>query len=81
MKNSNLTLPSVHSFEEYEKLKLNAEFFKSVAKEIIHQHQLPDGPLSLFEGTNIVVGSGCFFNSRGQGASQRIFNFIWLFAT
>ncbi|HSW93629.1 MAG TPA: aminoglycoside phosphotransferase family protein [Gammaproteobacteria bacterium] len=58
MKNPNLTLPSVHSFEEYEKLKLNTELFKNGAKEIIHQHQLPDGPLSILEGTNIVFAYG-----------------------
>lgn len=60
MENTNLNsiLPSINSFEEYENLKLKPKIFENAAKEIIHRHQLPDEPLSLFEGTNIVFSYG-----------------------
>ena len=59
MKNTN-TLPSIGSFEEYEKLKVKIEIFENAAKEIIHRHQLPIGlSLKIFsEGTNIVFDYG-----------------------
>src|SRR5438445_13295564 len=56
--NLNSILPSISSFEEYENLKLKPEIFENAAKEIIHRHQLPDEPLSFFEGTNIVFSYG-----------------------
>jgi hygromycin-B 7''-O-kinase len=51
-------LPFIHSFEEYENLKLKADIFENAAKEIIRRHQLPNEPISLFEGTNIVFSYG-----------------------
>jgi hygromycin-B 7''-O-kinase len=56
--NSNFTFPIIHSFEEYENLKLKPEIFENAAKKIIHRHQLPDEPLLPFEGTNIVFSYG-----------------------
>lgn len=58
MKNFNMTLPSVNTFEEYENLKLKNTLFENIAREIIAHHHLPDEPLSLFEGTNIVFAYG-----------------------
>ena len=60
MRDANLKciLPSVSSFEEYENFKLKIDIFENAAKEIIHRHHLPDEPLSLFEGTNIVFSYG-----------------------
>ena len=52
-------LSAVHSFEDYEKFKLNSGILEEMAKQVIHQHQLPDEPLTLFsEGTNIVFSHG-----------------------
>ena len=56
--NTKTNLPYVNSFEEYENLKLKNGIFESVAKEIIAHHYLPDNPISLFEGTNIVFSYG-----------------------
>lgn len=53
-----INLPCVDSFEEYEELKLKNHLFESAAKEIIAHHHLPDEPLTLFEGTNIVFAYG-----------------------
>lgn len=51
-------LPHVDSFEEYESLKLNHDIFEKAAREIITKHHLPNEPLSLFDGTNIVFSYG-----------------------
>lgn len=56
--NSNLIFPSVHSFEEYENLKFKREILENAARKIIALNHLPDEPLSLFEGTNIVFAYG-----------------------
>lgn len=49
----NQTLSSIHSFEDYEKLK--QDIADDLVRAIIHQHQLPQASLALFsEGTNIV---------------------------
>ena len=61
MKNNSIKiLPSINSFEEYEKLKVKIEIFENAAKEIIHRYQLPvDLPLNIFsDGTNIVFSYG-----------------------
>lgn len=56
---TNINLPYINSFEEYEDLKLtNKDIFVNAAKEIITYHHLPYEPLSLFEGTNIVFSYG-----------------------
>lgn len=47
------TLSTIHTFEDYEKLKAHIE--EDLARAIIHKHQLPEAPLTLFsDGTNIV---------------------------
>lgn len=52
-------LPLIHSFEEYESFKQHIKRFKDAAKNIMHLHQLPNLPLTLFaEGTNIVFAYG-----------------------
>ncbi len=51
-------LPSINSDEEYEQLNLKDELFKNAAREILTRHHLPDEPLSLLEGTNIVFSYG-----------------------
>lgn len=56
--NLHTTLPQVNSFEEYENLKLKSNLFEMAAREIITRHHLPDEPLSLFDGTNIVFAYG-----------------------
>ena len=56
--NAKTKLPIVNSFEEYEELKLQNNIFESAAKEIIAYHHLPDEPLLLLEGTNIVFSYG-----------------------
>jgi hygromycin-B 7''-O-kinase len=58
MKNSNNIFPKVNTDQEYENLKLNSELFTKAALEIIARHHLPNEPLSLFEGTNIVFAYG-----------------------
>lgn len=59
MKNSINIFPEINTDDEYENFKLNnSELFKKVALEIVTQHHLPDEPLSLFEGTNIVFSHG-----------------------
>lgn len=51
------TLSTIHTFEEYEKLKAHIE--EDLARAIIHKHQLPEALLMLFsEGTNIVFSYG-----------------------
>lgn len=53
----NQTLSTIHTFEDYEKLKAHIE--KDLAKTIIHKHQLPEASLTLFsDGTNIVFSYG-----------------------
>jgi len=55
----NQILSSINTFEEFEKFKLQIGILKSVAKEILNRHQLPEEPLTLFsEGTNIVFAYG-----------------------
>jgi len=55
----NTLFSTLSTFEEFEKYKLQSEVLESMAKAIIHRHQLPEGPLSLFqEGTNIVFSYG-----------------------
>ena len=52
-------LPLIHSNEEYEQFKQQVEVLEDVAKKIMHRHQLPILPLTLFsEGTNIVFACG-----------------------
>lgn len=52
-------LSSISSFEEFEQLKSNNEFCKSVANEIISRHKLSKKPLTIFaDGTNIVFAYG-----------------------
>ncbi len=52
-------LASIRSFEEFEKLKLNSEVVENLVKQIIHENELPEAPLTLFsEGTNIVFAYG-----------------------
>ena len=51
------TLSTIHTFEDYEKLKQSIE--ENLASAIIHRHQLPEASLTLFsEGTNIVFSYG-----------------------
>jgi hygromycin-B 7''-O-kinase len=51
--------PKINTDEEYENFKLdNSELFKKVALEIVAKHHLPDAPLSLLDGTNIVFSHG-----------------------
>lgn len=51
------TLSTIHSFENYEKLKASIE--EDLARTIIQRHQLPEASLMLFaEGTNIVFSYG-----------------------
>ncbi|HHW4984273.1 TPA: phosphotransferase family protein, partial [Legionella anisa] len=53
----NQTLPAIHTFEDYEKLKQYIE--EDLARAIIHKHQLHEASLMLFaEGTNIVFAYG-----------------------
>ncbi len=56
--NFDIILPQVNSFEEYESLKQKNDIFNQAALEIIAKHDLPDEPLSLFDGTNIVFAYG-----------------------
>ncbi len=51
------TLSTIHSFEDYEKLKTHIE--EDLARVIIHKHQLPEASLTLFsDDTNIVFSYG-----------------------
>ena len=51
------TLSTIHTFEDYEKLKQLIE--KDLARAIIHKHQLSEAELTLFsDGTNIVFSYG-----------------------
>jgi hygromycin-B 7''-O-kinase len=51
------TLSTIHTFEDYEKLKAHIE--EDLARAIIHKHQLPEASLTLFsDGTNIVFSYG-----------------------
>ena len=51
------TLSTIHTFEDYEKLKQLIE--KDLARAIIHKHQLSEAELRLFsDGTNIVFSYG-----------------------
>lgn len=53
----NQTLSTVHTFEDYEKLKASIE--EELARAIIQKHQLPQATLTLFsDGTNIVFAYG-----------------------
>lgn len=53
----NQTLSTVHTFEDYEKLKASIE--EELARAIIQKHQLPQATLMLFsDGTNIVFAYG-----------------------
>ena len=59
IKDTNNILPSLLSFEEYEAFKSNMDVLEAAAKKIMHRHQLPEPPLTLFsEGTNIVFEYG-----------------------
>ncbi len=59
MKNLYKIFPEINTDEEYENFKLNnSELFKKIALEIVTQHNLPNEPLSFFEGTNIVFSHG-----------------------
>jgi hygromycin-B 7''-O-kinase len=58
MKNLDTILPAIHSDEEFEALKLNPDIFEVAAKEIINRHDLPDEPLSVFSGSNIIFSHG-----------------------
>jgi len=58
MQNFKINLPFVNSFEEYETLKSNQNLFENAAKEIIAYHHLPNEPVLLLEGTNIVFSYG-----------------------
>ena len=51
------TLSTIHTFDDYEKLKAHIE--EDLARVIIHKHQLPEASLTLFsDGTNIVFSYG-----------------------
>lgn len=53
----NQTLSTIHTFEDYEKLKSHIE--EELASVILHKHQLPEAALTLFsDGTNIVFSYG-----------------------
>ena len=58
MTNSVTALPSFDTDEEFENLKVNTSLFETIARALITRHHLPDEPLSLFEGTNIVFACG-----------------------
>lgn len=63
MKKQNINIsnpfPSIDSFEEYEVFKKKTVILESMAKKIIQQHSLSEGPLILYsEGTNIVFAYG-----------------------
>lgn len=51
-------LPSIHSEESYEQFKSNTEILREFVNEIIVRYQLPQEPLILLEGTNIVFAHG-----------------------
>lgn len=51
------TLSTIHTFEDYEKLKQYIE--KDLVRMVIHKHHLPEAKLTLFsDGTNIVFSYG-----------------------
>lgn len=51
------TLSTIHTFEDYEKLKAHIE--EDLARAITYKHQLPEASLTLFsDGTNIVFSYG-----------------------
>ncbi len=56
--NFTTTLPVISSSEEYEKIKLKTELFELAAREIIAYHHIPDEPLTLLDGSNIVFSCG-----------------------
>lgn len=58
MEKINATLPYIDSDEEYDQLNLNDKIFRNAAREIIARHHLPDEPLSLLLGTNVVFLHG-----------------------
>lgn len=58
MQKTNITLPNIQSYEEYDQLNLNDDLFKKAAREIISRHHLPDESLKLLTGTNIVFLCG-----------------------
>ena len=58
MQKINTVLPNIKSYEEYDQLNLNDEIFISAARDIISHHQLPDEPLELLLGTNVVFLHG-----------------------
>lgn len=56
---NNNIFPIIHSDKEYECFKLNnSELLKNVAHKIAAHHHLPDAPLLLLDGTNIVFSHG-----------------------
>jgi hygromycin-B 7''-O-kinase len=58
MSKTHSILPYINSDNEYEKLNLDDELFKNAAREILARHNLPEAPLSLLSGTNIVFAYG-----------------------
>lgn len=58
MQQNTITLPNITSPEEYDLFNLNDEIFKNAAREIISRHALPNEPLKLLAGSNVVFLCG-----------------------
>jgi hypothetical protein len=58
MQKNTIILPNITSPEEYDLLNLNDEIFKNAALEIISRHALPNEPLKLLAGSNVVFLCG-----------------------
>jgi hygromycin-B 7''-O-kinase len=58
MQQNTIKLPNITSAEEYDQLDLNNEIFKNAAREIISRHALPNEPLKLLAGSNVVFLCG-----------------------
>lgn len=53
------TLPTIHSFEEFEIFKKNTKAINEIADVIVEKHRLPKDELTLFQdGTNLVFAHG-----------------------
>lgn len=51
-------LSSINSFDDFEQFKLKTDHLETLVREIIDQNHLPDAPILLLEGTNIVFSHG-----------------------
>src|SRR5579872_764835 len=53
-----IKLPSAKTYAEFDALDRDDSIFKLAAQEIVANHHLPQEPLTLLGGTNIVFGYG-----------------------